>query len=51
MEYWKNKACLITGGSAGLGLVLAEVLTRHGAKVVLNGRNSDRLDAASTQLE
>lgn len=50
-DYWKNKACLITGGSAGLGRVLAETLVRHGARVVINARNRERLADAVAKLK
>lgn len=50
-DYWKNKACLVTGGSAGLGLVLAETLVRHGARVVINARDRERLVDAVAKLK
>ena len=50
MDYWKNKACLLTGGTAGLGLVLAETLARQGARVAINGRDPQRLAEAAEQL-
>ncbi len=53
MSYWKDKAALITGGSAGLGLALARELVRQGARVAIAGRDEKRLaDAvASLRLE
>jgi NAD(P)-dependent dehydrogenase (short-subunit alcohol dehydrogenase family) len=50
MAYWQDKVCLITGASAGLGLAVASALARSGAKVVLNARRSDPLDAAVARL-
>jgi gluconate 5-dehydrogenase len=44
------KVALVTGSSRGLGLVLARGLARAGARVVLNGRDGDRLEAARAQL-
>lgn len=41
---------LITGGSAGLGLTLAEFLTAQGYDVIITGRDSDRLEAARDHL-
>jgi D-arabinose 1-dehydrogenase-like Zn-dependent alcohol dehydrogenase len=36
---------LITGGS-GLGLIIAQALESHGAKVYITGRNEERLQKA-----
>ena len=41
-----GKTALVTGSSQGIGLALARGLARNGAKVVLNGRNVEKLDAA-----
>jgi gluconate 5-dehydrogenase len=41
---------LITGGGSGLGLAIARGLGRAGARVALNGRNRDKLRAASVAL-
>lgn len=41
---WKNKVVLITGSSMGIGKNLALALGQKGAKIVLNGRNKQRLD-------
>ena len=46
-----GKVALITGGSRGLGLQIAEGLGEYGAKVVLTARKQDELDAAKTHLE
>ncbi|GGR14175.1 SDR family oxidoreductase [Deinococcus ruber] len=45
-----GRRALITGSSSGIGLELARGLARHGADVVLNGRNADKLEAAVTTL-
>ncbi len=50
MDYWKNKACLLTGGTSGLGLALARSLARQGAKIAINGRDPKRLAAAASHL-
>ena len=39
----KDKAVLLTGGSAGIGRELAFLLKAKGARVTLTGRNKDRL--------
>lgn len=50
MEYWKNKVCLVTGSSAGLGLHIARTLLSRGAHVVMNGRDPERLQQAADSL-
>lgn len=46
-----GKAALITGGSRGLGLQMAEALGEMGAKVALSARKQDELDDARAHLE
>ena len=46
-----GKVALITGGSRGLGLQIAEALGEYGAKVVLTARKQDELDEAKAHLE
>jgi gluconate 5-dehydrogenase len=41
---------LVTGGGSGLGLAIARGLARAGARVVLNGRNRDKLAHAAASL-
>ena len=45
-----GKTALVTGGSRGLGLQMAEALVEMGAKVALTARKSDELEEAATQL-
>lgn len=45
-----GKTALITGGSRGLGLQIAEALGSFGAKLLLSARKADELDAARTHL-
>ncbi|PZO65894.1 MAG: gluconate 5-dehydrogenase [Paracoccus denitrificans] len=45
-----GKRALITGSSQGIGYALAQGLARHGAAVILNGRDPGRLDAAVQSL-
>jgi NADPH:quinone reductase-like Zn-dependent oxidoreductase len=43
--------CLVTGGSAGLGLGLAVLLAKRGAHVSIVARNQERLDKALKEVE
>ena len=45
-----GRTALITGGSRGLGLQLAEALGEMGAKVAICARKADELDEARSQL-
>jgi len=45
-----GRTALITGSSAGIGFALARGLAGAGARVVLNARNADKLEAAAAQL-
>jgi NAD(P)-dependent dehydrogenase (short-subunit alcohol dehydrogenase family) len=45
-----GKTALITGGSRGLGLQIAEVLGEQGAKLVLSSRKPDELQKAVAHL-
>jgi len=47
----KNKVVVITGGSSGIGKALAFEFGRHGAKIVVTGRQIERLDETRTELE
>ena len=46
----KGKVAIITGSSQGIGKTLAVELAKKGAKVVLNGRNGDRLNVTHQSL-
>ena len=46
-----NRVALITGGSRGLGLLLARELGRSGTRVVLAARDQSELDVALRDLE
>jgi gluconate 5-dehydrogenase len=47
----KGKCALVTGSSQGIGLALAEGLARAGARVILNGRDIEKLRVAKAALE
>ena len=40
----KEKVVIITGGSSGMGKAMAQRFANEGAKVVITGRNKDKLD-------
>jgi len=46
----KGKVALITGGTSGIGLASARLFLEEGAKVVVTGRNQDKLSAVRTEL-
>lgn len=46
----QGKTALVTGGSRGLGLQMAEALGEQGARVVISSRKQDELDAAVAHL-
>lgn len=46
-----DKTALITGGSRGLGLQIAEAYVEAGANVILTARKQHELDAANAHLE
>ncbi len=46
----KGKKAIVTGGTAGIGLAIARVLTEEGADVTISGRNSKKLNEAVSCL-
>ena len=47
----KGKVIIITGGSAGIGFGLAKKFVKGGSKVVINGRNPQKLAEAKKELD
>lgn len=47
----KNKVVIITGGSSGIGKALAVEFGKLGAKVVITGRNQERLNQVGEELD
>jgi NAD(P)-dependent dehydrogenase (short-subunit alcohol dehydrogenase family) len=47
----KHRLALVTGSTAGIGYAIAEALVREGARVIINGRKQDAVDAAAAELK
>jgi NAD(P)-dependent dehydrogenase (short-subunit alcohol dehydrogenase family) len=45
-----GKSLLVTGGGSGLGLAMAKTFVSYGARVVIAGRSSERLETAMPQI-
>ncbi|WP_419817549.1 SDR family oxidoreductase [Glaciibacter flavus] len=50
MQRFDGQVALITGGSRGIGLAIAQRLVEEGASVVVTGRKQESLDEAVAQL-
>jgi NAD(P)-dependent dehydrogenase (short-subunit alcohol dehydrogenase family) len=46
----RDKVCLVTGATAGIGLVTARELARKGARVILVGRSNQRCSRAADEI-
>ena len=46
----KDRICLVTGSTAGIGLETARLLAAEGARVVVNGRDADRVERARADV-
>jgi NAD(P)-dependent dehydrogenase (short-subunit alcohol dehydrogenase family) len=50
-DHFEGRVAVVTGSSRGIGRRTAEELARRGARVVLNGRNLDRLEKTREMME
>ncbi len=48
---FSNQVAIVTGGSSGIGKEVAKQLVAQGAKVVINGRDAAKLDAAAKEID
>ncbi|MCB9263150.1 MAG: SDR family NAD(P)-dependent oxidoreductase [Flavobacteriales bacterium] len=48
--FFENKVVCITGSSQGIGKTTAQILGEFGAKIVLNGRNAEKLESTRKEL-
>ena len=46
----KGKLALVSGSTAGIGYAIVEALVKEGARVVVNGRTAESVDAAVAKL-
>lgn len=49
-HYWKNKVCVVTGASAGLGYSISKALAKNGAQLILVARREDLLNQVAEEL-
>src|ERR1700712_157174 len=47
----EGRSCLVTGGTAGIGLATAQELARAGARVAVVGRDGERAAAVAAELD
>jgi NAD(P)-dependent dehydrogenase (short-subunit alcohol dehydrogenase family) len=50
MSYWQNKVVLVTGGSSGLGRIIAEEFFRAGAKLVIAALEKSEVETAAFEI-
>jgi NAD(P)-dependent dehydrogenase (short-subunit alcohol dehydrogenase family) len=46
----RDRVCLVTGSTSGIGLETARLLAAEGARVVVTGRDPDRVEAARAEV-
>lgn len=50
MQKLKDKVCIVTGATSGMGKAIAQSFYAQGAKLILSGRNSERGSALAGEL-
>jgi glucose 1-dehydrogenase len=51
MNYWNDRAAIITGAGEGIGFSIAEALSRKGASVLLNDLDPEKAEDAARELD
>ncbi len=51
VSYWKDKIILVTGGSSGLGRMIADGFGGAGAKIVIAGLEGDAVQKAAAEMQ
>ena len=51
MSYWRDKIVLVTGGSSGLGRMIADGFAGAGAKIVVAGLEADDVQKAAAEIQ
>ena len=46
----RDRVCIVTGSTGGIGLETARLLGEEGARVAITGRDADRVEAARTEV-
>jgi uncharacterized oxidoreductase len=46
-----NKTVLVTGGGSGIGFQIAKLFSEKGSKVIITGRNEEKLKSAAAKLQ
>ena len=50
MKYKKSEVVVVTGGSRGIGLATAKILSENGAIVAITAKDKDRLENAVKEI-
>jgi 3-oxoacyl-[acyl-carrier protein] reductase len=46
----RDRVCVVTGSTAGIGLETARLLAAEGARIIVTGRDSERVEAAREEI-